>query len=452
MMPAYLLDFSGDGKTDQLLINSNKNGEILSTSIRRGMNVNGSRDVSPANVIRSITNGFGAVTEIVYKPLTDNGVYTRMHDSVNADWGNGSAVYDMIAPIYVVSHVESSAPVYNYPSARSQVQYHYVGAKLQAGGRGFLGFGEVISYDPQSKIRTNSRYRQDFPFTGMLVDTTRVSNASGSRFSPISNTVTSEPNSWGTVSSATLFPTQVSGKRLSYVLNQWNSKATTGSSIFPYISDSIEVRFTLEGSLDSKELITYKYDAFGNATSRKDSTYAADGSFFAREATTNTYSNDVTKWFLGQLQTSSVTFSRVGKPSITRKSVFAYDSVSGVLRQEIKDPLSNDFRITTDYKLDNFGNRWRTTVTGINMSPRKAEQKFDPLGRYVNKTINALNQTTQRIHTRDVFGNPLEVENIDGVVTIGAADRMGRPFVSFTETGVWTKTIQSSRVRQLLPE
>ncbi len=54
-------DFNGDGKTDQLLINSNKNGEILSTSLRKGMNVSGSRAVEPANVITSITNGFGAV-------------------------------------------------------------------------------------------------------------------------------------------------------------------------------------------------------------------------------------------------------------------------------------------------------------------------------------------------------------------------------------------------------
>jgi hypothetical protein len=175
-------DFNGDGKPDMLLINNNKDGEILSVSMRKGMNVSGNRAVNPANVITSITDGFGAVTAISYKPLTDQGVYSRMHDSGNADWGRGSAVYDLIAPIYVVSEVQSSAPVYNDLSASSRIQYHYVGAKLQAGGRGFLGFGEVISYNPQSQIRTNSRYRQDFPFIGLLADITRVSNAAGSRF------------------------------------------------------------------------------------------------------------------------------------------------------------------------------------------------------------------------------------------------------------------------------
>ncbi len=171
-------DFNGDGKTDLLSIDRNKRGEILSARMRKGMNVSGSRLVEPANVITAITNGQGMRTEISYKPLTDSGVYSRMHDSVNAVWGNGAVVYDFIAPVYVVSQALSSSPVYNNASAMSQVQYHYVGAKIQAGGRGYLGFGEVISYDPQSQIRTNTRYRQDFPFIGMPLDTTQVSQCS----------------------------------------------------------------------------------------------------------------------------------------------------------------------------------------------------------------------------------------------------------------------------------
>jgi hypothetical protein len=58
-------DFDGDGKRDQLLINKDKNGEILSAWMRKGMNVSGSRAVEPANVITSITNGFGAQTGII---------------------------------------------------------------------------------------------------------------------------------------------------------------------------------------------------------------------------------------------------------------------------------------------------------------------------------------------------------------------------------------------------
>ena len=434
-------DFSGDGKTDQLLINNNSNGGILSSSIRKGMNVSGSREVEAANVITSITNGFGAVTQIFYKPLTDSSVYSRMHDSVNADWGNGSAVYDLVAPIYVVSQVQNSAPVYNNPSARSQVQYHYVGAKLQAGGRGFLGFGEVISYNPQTQIRTNSRYRQDFPFTGLLLDTTRVSNAAGSRFDPVSDTETREAANWPKVSGSTTFPSQVSGTPLGYFLNQWASNPTTGAAVFPKISGSIEIAYTLEGVIDRKTLTANNYDAYGNLLSTGMSVYDAGGNFFAGEATRNTYSNNVAKWFIGQQLTTRVTYSRQGQSSISRHSSFVYDPVSGTLRKEVTEPNSTTFSVTTDYLLDNFGNRKQTTVTGANMPARRVIERYDSLGRYVNESLNALTQTTQKTNARDVFGNPLKVANIDGVITTGAADFMGKPFVSFTETGAWTKTL-----------
>jgi hypothetical protein len=96
-----------------------------------------------------------------------------MRDSQNANW-DGFAVYDLVAPIYVVSQAASSALTDSNPGAMSRVEYRYVGAKLQGGERGFLGFGEIISYNPQSGIRTNTRYRQDFPFIGRPADTTQA--------------------------------------------------------------------------------------------------------------------------------------------------------------------------------------------------------------------------------------------------------------------------------------
>ena len=438
-------DYDGDGKNDQLLINYDSSGQILATTLRRGMNVSGSRAVAPANVITTITNGFGALKEISYKPLTDSSVYTRMHDSANVQWGQGAAVYDLVAPIFVVSQVQGSAPQYNNPSASNQVQYHYVGAKVQAGGRGFLGFGEVISYNPQKHIRTNSRYRQDFPFIGMLADTTRVSNAVSSKFAPISNTAAAEPNNWGHVSSSTPFPPSASGTPLSYVLNQWQSRSTTGGARFPHVSDTIELGYTLNGVLERKQLTGINYDTYGNTTGTSVSSYDTQGgAFFVRETTANTWSIDSGKWLIGQLVRTSTTYSRSGKPSITRTSSFSYDPVTAVLNREVTEPDSSVFRVTTDYQLDSFGNRRQTTVTGVNMAARKTVEKYDSLGRFVNESVNAQNQTTNKVKVRDVFGNPLEVENIDGVVTISAADYMGIPFASYTETGAWNKTIQHS--------
>ncbi len=70
--------------------------------------------------------------------------------------------------------------------------------------------------------------------------------------------------------------------------------------------------------------------------------------------------------------------------------------------------------------------------------------RYDNLGRFVIESKNALNQVTQRVSSWDVFGNPLSMLNIDGVKTTSAADHMGRPFASYTETGVWSKAINYS--------
>ena len=126
-------DFDGDGKLDLLLIDHDTSGDIVATRMYEGMSISGSRIAEPANVITTITNGLGAVNGISYKPMTDSSVYSRMHDSVAANWGRGSAVYDVTVPMYLVSQASISAPVYNAASATSQVQYHYVGAKIQAG-------------------------------------------------------------------------------------------------------------------------------------------------------------------------------------------------------------------------------------------------------------------------------------------------------------------------------
>jgi len=46
---------------------------------------------------------------------------------------------DLLAPSYAVARVSSSSPQAGAPEAMATVHYRYAGAKVQAGGRGFLG-------------------------------------------------------------------------------------------------------------------------------------------------------------------------------------------------------------------------------------------------------------------------------------------------------------------------
>jgi len=437
-------DFSGDGKTDLLSIDRKKTGEILSVQIRKGMNVSGSYAKKPANVITSIFTGLGAVTKITYMPLTDSNVYTRMYDSVAANWGQGAPVYDYIAPIYVVSEVSGSSPTFADPGARSRAEYHYVGAKLQAGGRGLLGFAEIITYDPQLQIRTNCRYRQDFPFIGLPVDTLRSNSASDTKFSPVTEVLAEQPVVWPEVSAGTEPPSSVIDTVLSYNVLQWQGVSLM-DGVWQVFSDaSLQRSHMLSGELESKVLTENTYDDYGNMTITIVRTYAGGGGMFSKRKTSNTWSAAVLPdWNLGRLGKSTVTHTRKGQSAVVRKSAFKYDSATGVLKKETIEPGSDSLKIVTTFSYDMFGNRKSTSRAGAGMARRTNSVLYDSLGRYINRETNALGQVFRKVKPghRDVFGNPLKITNIDGVLSTSGIDGMGRTFASYNETGAWQKTL-----------
>src|SRR5690606_20317625 len=78
-------------------------------------------------------------------------------------------VRDFLGPIFVV---ESFGADSGAQSGQSLLYtgYTYKGAKLDQWGRGFLGFYEVKATNLNTQIETINRHRQDFPFTGMVME------------------------------------------------------------------------------------------------------------------------------------------------------------------------------------------------------------------------------------------------------------------------------------------
>ena len=171
-------DFDGDGIPD-LFAYETYQGAVASYFTAR---VDSGSRYQPRDVITGFTNGYGANTTIGYQPLANVGVYQRSGASgypalTTASYGWGSPVFDVIAPMYVVSMAKSSAPTQD-ASAISSVYYRYAGATMQAGGRGFLGFREIWSFDGNDLtatggpfVATVNRYAQRYPFIGMPVET-----------------------------------------------------------------------------------------------------------------------------------------------------------------------------------------------------------------------------------------------------------------------------------------
>jgi RHS repeat-associated protein len=444
-----LIDINGDGLLDNLFVNLN-NGTVSSATHQLGGNNLSQQVGDPSlNAVKLITDGFDAETTISYLPLTNVEVYSRMRDSKNADWGGSSVVYDLVAPSYVVNQVQSSAPIRFNPSATSSVEYHYVGAKIQGGGRGFLGFSEIVSYDPQSEIRTNTRYRQDHPYIGLPAETVRALTDANHKFDLLSNRFETVPRNWEQedVDESTNWPgLGASGTILSHAINKWTEIETVSGkgTLFPYIVRSLERSFTLSGLASRKVYTENTYNnVYGDLDQVIVSTYAGDSSTpDAVKTSVNDHLAPVTtRWFLGRLTSSTVTHARTGVLPIQRHSTFTYHiSTTGLLKQETIE-LGSAFEIVTDYEFDDFGNRRLIRVNGADTSERRTTLDYDPLGRFVIKTYNHFNQLTQEVTTWDAYGNALTVNNADDVVTTSAADHMGRPFISYNQTGSWSKTI-----------
>jgi len=245
-------DVNGDGRPD-LLFQGNDNKFWV--SLQNG--------IQPDQLL-SITNSFNGSVTLTYKPLTDSSVYAK-------DSGANAATYpiqDIQSPMYVVSSVSTSDGL----GGNVVTNYIYGGAKVDLNGRGFLGFRWTKAVSPDTGIDLTTFYHQGYPYIGLPSQSEKRTSA---------------------------------GVLLSAVANTYaNSPVTTGSAVsqFPYVSQTQELNYELDGSLVTNSTTSYQYDGYGNATQV---TVNSNDGFI--KTTANLYANDVPNWLLGRLLRSSVT-------------------------------------------------------------------------------------------------------------------------------------------------
>jgi RHS repeat-associated protein len=238
----------------------------------------------PAAYIHRIVNGYGADTSIVYQPLTNSAVYLREPRWFGTHPGNGSPVIDLFGAMYVVASVSSDAPGVSATSRRSTLYYQYAGAKLQAGGRGLMGFRQVRTLDPnfegpaathvvsitdyglkgcasappsecdEEVVASPNLLRQGFPYVGMARESRkyRVASAIPSQLVACLATGGSAENalcysSSGAAGTANPYFNEPAGTLLSYARNRLGHTVTaTGPlgerSVFPFIESSFEAK------------------------------------------------------------------------------------------------------------------------------------------------------------------------------------------------------------------
>jgi hypothetical protein len=251
--PRFLADVNGDGLPD------------ITGFGAGGVRVSLENATALPDLLTTVTDGLGAQTLVKYKPMTTASVYTK-------ESGDSLPTIDVIGAMYVVSRVDSSNGVGGiYGSS-----YAYVGARADQRGRGFLGFRQMATTDLQTNIVNTKTFRQDYPFVSQLASETKKLDTL-----VLSKTV-------NTYSSNALGSIGVGNRRYRVFLD---ANEASGRD--------------LDGSVLPTTTSTFDYDSYGNATSIDVET--SRGSNVWKKTTTNTYTNDTTRWLLGRLTRSAVT-------------------------------------------------------------------------------------------------------------------------------------------------
>jgi len=375
-------DFNGDGKTD-----------LLHVVDKNGVNIWYGLGPFP-DIPTQITDGQGNSIALTYKPLTDPTAYTP----------ESNATYprqDMRGPLYVVASQRLS----DGAGGEYEIRQTYAGAKADLAGRGFLGFRSIQARDMRDGIKTQTDYRQDFPFTG------EVASAQLQQFD--GRLINSTVNTWADTTLVSLPPLH-----------------------FVHLAQSQVRSYELDGSLISTTTTSKKFDDYGNSTY----VLVDSGDGFAK-TTTSEFKNDANGWILGRLTRSQVASAAPGQPTLTRSSAFGYYD-DGVLQYEEIEPDNPALRLRTDYQYDVFGNKTRATVSGLEIGTRASSTTFDLLGRFPLRATNALGQVVSFQYDAR-FGVLTDSIDLNSLPTHWRYDSFGRKLREDRADGTFTQWIYS---------
>ncbi len=230
---------------------------------------------------------------------------------------------------------------------------------------------------------------------------------------------------------------------LSYTENNW--KITTTNSLLTkpdnkpieiiqaHLQSGKTISYDLDGTELSWQSEKYDFDAFGNA--KKTEIKRSDGSYTDTE---NYYDNNIDQWHLGRLRESKAIIGNGEAERQERKAEFKYDSVTGLLIEEISN-ATHAKALTVKYQYDVFGNTINTKSSAQGVQDRTTKTIYDQQGRFVVANENALgHRSTGKMEP--LFGNPITATEPNGATISYSHDSHGRSKTSKSSTGVITRT------------
>lgn len=441
-------DMTGNGRPDMVRFNMDAQGEV---TVVKPLILPDTSPPGPRapNRIGIITSGLGATTQASYEPLSNTLHYERLnvdsatatgqfcesepgitycypvpitvaqpasfYAALNGDWdlpagtqtlGKYRPVLELNGPLYVVTRVEGDAPTAGAlpgdvdAAAKSAISYYYGEAKLQASGRGMLGFERLKTVDEQTGVQTVTFYRQDWPFIG-YPRKTEVRSAGGYLLSQ-------SISDWA-------FLEYTSGSRATA---ETQGTAALGP-VHTVLTTSTERSYDLvndgasQGNLISETITSTSHDAEANPDIITVINKNGSGAEVKRVNTDNDY-YDAPQLPLreARLSQTTVTTTYEGQVWPARVSSFSYytaGTTRGLLETEIIEPTKPEYTLTTTHSYDQFGNRVRSSTQGGAETRCNVDTvAYDARGRYVDDTYDCLGRKLTEVTTRNKFGSPTQ--------------------------------------------
>jgi RHS repeat-associated protein len=477
-----LADISNDGRLDRLHLHASYGYLQPST-----------HQATANNVITDFTNGLGSTASITYEALNHSDNYRQVGEScapgqpcnnaINAEKlrsslmdpndgvvtphtiGWTAPIMELHGPLYVATQVEGAMPSAGSAAgsvaqgATSTLHYYYGEAYVQAGGRGFLGFRELTTLEPQTGITTTTTYNLAFPYTGYPLST-EVRTSAG-------QLLRQADNDWRLHNWQSTWPAQVAANGTKAIAPFQPYLATATETTWPTTTDlAVADKFTVGSPAQQSVTTTTQYDDYGNAIAITE-TLTGGNTFITQ--TENTYgslegqiSAEANAWLqkMGRLGQSTVTHTRTVDgitQTATRTAQFTYyhytgsvdcfagsPALAGMLCEEIiepddSDPATPNYQLTKTHIYDDRGNVVRVEQQGGGEATRTVRTEYDPHGRYVDRTYNSLGHLVEEVAQRNNLGLPVAVNAPNGVTTTITYDLLGRKTHTSDTTGQWTQ-------------
>lgn len=457
---SWFADMDGDGSQDFMSLGLEHSTPSLYVS-------RSNQRHQPRDTITKVVNGLGLETDLTYAPLTNAAVYRRDSGSRNGlIWGRGSPVMDLLMPTYVVARAASTSPVPGNPNAKATVHYRYAGARIQGGGRGFLGFREIATIDVNQSggyVAATTFYAQNFPFVGVPVRTVKA--AIVGQVYPVSACLDGAIDNGCFATPGQTFPA-LGGNWFSNNVQSWEAAPANLATQAPLhvrvLGTEEALHDILGGAVTSKVATAFSYGTHGNVGQTVVDTYTGNSTLVSTLITSNSYQDNLAAWRLGRLSASTVTHRRPGQPDVVRTTGFSYamgGAATGLLTEERAQPGgAADLTSATAYTLDEFGNRLQSTTcaapagscspAGLEFHPhtatavkRYARVEYDAGGRFPVATYAPYWSTgggqelrTSYVAGRNIFGHVTSGLDINNVRTLKVDGGLGRDYFAWMQT------------------